>query len=65
MGSQKAAAYAHARCLARYLARESEHGREATRMDDLLVQLRANSKLTEADLTTVENEASAGSVSPT
>ena len=65
MGIQKAAAYAHPRCLARYLARESEHGREATRMDDLLVQLRANSKLTEADLTTVENEARAGSLSPT
>jgi len=33
IGPQKAAAYAHARCLARYLAREKERGRQAPRID--------------------------------
>jgi hypothetical protein len=33
IGPQKAAAYAHARCLARYLAREKERGRQTPRID--------------------------------
>jgi hypothetical protein len=75
IGPQKAAAYAHARCLARYRAREKERARTppsadapsappagGRTLDDLLVQVRSNSKLAEEDLTAVENEARAGSV---
>jgi len=75
IGPQKAAAYAHARCLARYLAREKERARTppsadvpspppagGQTLDELLVQVRSNSKLAEEDLTAVENEARAGSV---
>jgi hypothetical protein len=86
IGPQKAAAYAHARCLARYLAREKERGRQTLRIDGtspatppsadvpsapleggqtvdhLLALVRSNSKLGDEDLTTMENEARAGSV---
>src|SRR5215472_2691919 len=50
MGLQKAAAYAHAKCLARYLAHEKERGREAPEMGELLQAVRAHSKLGEEDL---------------
>jgi hypothetical protein len=59
-GPQNAAAYAHARCVARYLKRETERGREAPALAALLVQVRANSTLDEADLATAEDEASSG-----
>lgn len=42
MGPQKGAAYAHARCLRRYLEREVEQGREAPAPDALLRQLEAH-----------------------
>ena len=61
MGPQKAAAYAHPRCLARYLAREKEHGREAPELGDVLKGVRAHSRLTEEDLQAIETEATAGS----
>jgi hypothetical protein len=59
-GPQKAAAYAHAKCVARYLAHEKETGREAPEMGDLLRTVRANSKLGEQDLADVEREAAEG-----
>jgi hypothetical protein len=49
MGLQKGATYAHAHCLARYLEREKEHGREAPRPADLLRELEAHSTLSPED----------------
>jgi hypothetical protein len=46
MGPQKAAAYAHAQCLPRYLEREREHGSEAPDAAELLRQLEAHSRAT-------------------
>jgi len=43
MGPQKGAAYAHARCLPRYLEREKEQGREAPERQELLRQIEDNS----------------------
>ncbi len=43
MGPQKGAAYAHARCLPRYLEREKEQGREAPEAHELLRQIEDNS----------------------
>jgi hypothetical protein len=43
MGPQKGAAYAHARCLPRYLEREKEQGREAPEPHELLRQIEDNS----------------------
>jgi hypothetical protein len=43
--------------LARYLARETERGREAPTMEELLGQVRANSKLVETDKAQAESEA--------
>jgi hypothetical protein len=60
MGSQKAAAYAHPRCIAKYLAHEKESSREAPEMGDLLNAVRTHSKLPEEDLRQVEAEATAG-----
>jgi hypothetical protein len=59
MGSQPMAAYAHARCLARYLAREKERGREAPSLEELLQQLRDHSRIAADELTAVETEARA------
>jgi hypothetical protein len=64
MGAQKAAAYAHTKCLAQYLAHEKERGREAPEMADLLREVRAHSKLGEEDLAEVEREASGGAQAP-
>jgi hypothetical protein len=44
MGPQKGAAYAHARCLPAYLAREVEQGRTAPAAPDLLQELEAHAK---------------------
>jgi hypothetical protein len=60
MGPQKAAAYAHPRCIARYLAHEKEGGREAPELGDVLRAVRAHSRLTEEDLRRVETEATDG-----
>ncbi|HEX8793161.1 MAG TPA: PARP-type zinc finger-containing protein [Polyangiaceae bacterium] len=51
-GPQKAAAYAHARCLAKYLEREKEAGREAPAPSDLLatVERHSGEKLAPEDL---------------
>jgi len=52
MGTQKGAAYAHARCLAKYLEREKEYGREAPAAVDLLATVEKHSadKLAPEDL---------------
>jgi hypothetical protein len=57
MGPQKSAAYAHAGCLPRYLAREKELGRETPELGVVLRWVRAHSKLSEHDLARVEDEA--------
>jgi hypothetical protein len=57
MGPQKAAVYSHAKCLARYLAREKERGREAPEMSELLRAVRVNSKLSDEDLREIESVA--------
>ncbi len=54
MGQQRGVAYAHPKCLPKYLAHEKERGREAPEMADLLQAVRAHSKLEEADLNRVE-----------
>jgi hypothetical protein len=59
MGPQKGAAYAHARCLSRYLEREKERGGEAVEPQELCRQIEANSaqgasaKVNAEDLTAV------------
>ena len=47
MGPQKGAAYAHTKCLARYLDRERERGREAPDRDEAIKTILANSKLSD------------------
>ena len=68
MGPQKGAAYAHPKCVARYLEREVEHGRESLGCDETLRRVLANSKLSDEDLGVVRNEmsviASSGSPGP-
>jgi hypothetical protein len=44
MGPQKGAAYAHARCLPVYLAREVEQGRTAPSAADLMTELEAHAR---------------------
>jgi hypothetical protein len=58
-GPQQMAAYAHARCLPRYLARQKDRGHEVPALDELLQFVRAHSKLTEDDLAAVESAARA------
>ncbi len=50
MGQQRGVAYAHPKCLPKYLAHEKERGREAPEMADLLQAVRAHSELEEANL---------------
>jgi poly(ADP-ribose) polymerase-like protein len=50
MGPQKGAAYTHPGCVAGYLERERERGREAIDRDTALSQVLANSKLGAEDL---------------
>jgi len=59
MGPQKAAAYAHPKCLARYVERERERGREAPERDEALGLVLDHSKLSPEDLETVRREGSA------
>jgi hypothetical protein len=56
MGPQKGAAYAHARCVRRYLEREKERGREAPQLDVLLRELDEHSKLDQGVLAAVRQE---------
>ncbi len=63
MGPQKGAAYTHARCVARYLERERERGREAMDRDEVFRQVLANSKLAGADGELVEREMNEGPAS--
>jgi hypothetical protein len=56
MGPQKGAAYAHPKCVARYLAREAERGREAPDRDETLRRILANSRLSSEELATVRQE---------
>jgi hypothetical protein len=58
MGPQKGMAYAHPRCLVRYLEREKERGREALDRDEVLRRVATNSKIDAADLEVVTREAS-------
>jgi len=50
MGPQKGAAYAHVRCLRRYLERETELGREAPAAPELLETLEAHGPVAAEDL---------------
>jgi len=50
MGPQKGAAYAHARCLKRYLEREREQGRETLEPAALVQALEAHSKVSPDEL---------------
>jgi hypothetical protein len=59
MGPQKGAAYAHPKCIARYLDRERERGREAMSRDEVLATVLRNSKLASDDLDVVRREMSA------
>ena len=50
MGEQKGAAYAHARCLPAYLAREAEQGRTPPAASELLLELQGRGKLAPDDV---------------
>lgn len=50
MGTQKGAAYSHARCLPRYLAREAEQGRTPPAPADLVRQLETHGPVAQGDL---------------
>jgi hypothetical protein len=56
MGSQKGAAYAHPKCVAHYLERERERGREALDAEEAVRRILANSKLPADDLDVVRRE---------
>jgi poly [ADP-ribose] polymerase len=56
MGPQKGAAYAHPKCLSRYLEREREHGRESSSRDEVAQRVLANSKLPQGDLDVVRRD---------
>jgi hypothetical protein len=56
MGPQKAAAYAHTKCVRRYLEHEKERGRQAPELEALLRDIEAHSKLGIDDLATVRDE---------
>lgn len=58
MGPQKGAAYSHPKCVARYLERERERGRDAPDRDDAWRRILANSKLSRDDLEVVQREMS-------
>jgi len=59
MGPQKGAAYAHPGCVARYLERERERGREAPDRDETIRRVLASSKLSSEDLAIVRGALSA------
>ena len=59
-GPQKAAAYAHTKCVAAYLAHEKERNREAPSLTDLLAQVCTNSTLRADDLAAAEAEVVGG-----
>jgi hypothetical protein len=61
MGPQKAAAYAHTRCVRRYLEHEKERGREAPELEALLRELEAHSKLGAEDKRLVREEITSAS----
>jgi hypothetical protein len=53
MGPQKGMAYAHPQCVARYLERETEHGRESLGREETARRVMANSRLSKEDLDVV------------
>jgi hypothetical protein len=63
MGPQKGAAYVHAGCVGRYLAREVERGRESGDAEVLRQRVLENSKLESGDLEAVRR-AMAGTSAP-
>jgi len=58
-GPQKGPAYAHPKCVRRYLDREKEHGRGALDRDDAIGRIVSNSKLSQPDLEQVKRELAA------
>jgi poly(ADP-ribose) polymerase-like protein len=56
MGPQKGAAYAHVKCMPRYLEREKERGRDALSLDEAKRLVLAHSKLEPAELELVAKE---------
>ena len=54
MGPQKGAAYAHPQCVARYLERERERGREAPEREETVQRVLANSRLGASELEEVK-----------
>lgn len=56
MGPQKGAAYAHPKCVGRFLANEKERGREAPGREEVLRLVTAHSKLGAEDMESVANE---------
>jgi|SRR5580704_6276930 hypothetical protein len=56
MGPQKGAAYAHTRCLGRYLEREQERGRDAMDREETIRRIVANSTLADAERELVERD---------
>ena len=56
MGPEKGAAYAHPRCVGRYLERERERGREAPERDEAVRLVLAHSKLPPGELDAVAQE---------
>jgi hypothetical protein len=56
MGPQRGAAYAHLKCLPRYLEREKERGRDATPLDATIALVLSHSRLAPADFELVSRE---------
>jgi hypothetical protein len=62
MGPQKGASYTHPRCVARYLERERERGRDAMDRNEVFRRVLSNSKLGDPDGEVVEREMTEGVV---
>ncbi len=56
MGPQKGMAYAHPKCVGRFLANEKERGREAPEREEVMRLVAAHSKLGSEDMEAVANE---------
>jgi len=65
MGPTKGAAYAHVRCVPRYLEREKERGRDAIALDEAKRLVMAHSKLEAADREIVGRELEGAPVAAT
>jgi hypothetical protein len=65
MGPQRAAAYAHPKCVAAYLEREVERGRAGVEREEAMRLIVSHSKLGTEDLEVVRRAMAEGSSSPT